>query len=135
MGCYGTCAMYTVVLWADGRVFYEGREYVGKRGIAEARVSPGKFSQLQDLIVSEGFFALEDSYTKKCKVSDIPFAIITVKHGNNEKSVEFPAHCPYDAHADGLWEISEKIDFLANTSRWVKATSEQESSWVEYAQE
>jgi hypothetical protein len=135
MGCYGTCAMYTVVLWSDGRVFYEGREYVGKRGIAEARVSQEKFTQLSELIVSDGFFSFEDSYIKKCKVSDLPFAIITVKLGSKEKSVEFPAHCPADANADGLWEISKLIDAAANTSRWVKGTPEQEKSWVEYVQE
>ncbi len=48
--CMGRCPVYDLWVFKDGRVIYNGIDYVAKKGIQETMISPAKIDTLERLI-------------------------------------------------------------------------------------
>lgn len=124
-GCELRCAVYKVVVFADGTVIYDGQYYVRKTGVVRDKVAVERIKALVEEFRAAGFFGLEDDYGRankdRCSSmrSDGPIAITTVVSGGKSKAVVHDHKCVGPVPAQ-LRQLEDSIDRLANTVRWIK---------------
>lgn len=103
-GCKGWCPMYTLKISADGRVVYQGKQFVRNRRRAESKLTQEQLRQLLAEFEKADYFSLRDRYQyweDGCPTGakDYPSAITSIKingkaktithdHGCREKSVD-----------------------------------------------
>jgi hypothetical protein len=119
--CYGTCPSYVVTLFADGRVTFEGREYVKAKGAHSRRIPATKLAPLYAKIEAIHFWDLQDSYRFVKRpdgavemVTDLPTYFVTVKTATKSKRVQ-----DYHGSPKELRELEELIDTIAGVDEWI----------------
>ncbi len=63
--CYGDCPSYTVLVDADGLVFYHGRDFAERRGLHTGTVALADVQELFGLALDGGYFDTEHMYEEK----------------------------------------------------------------------
>lgn len=113
--CFGTCPVYTVSIFRDGRVEFEGKEYVKEKGKHSRTISAREFEELAAKVEKIGFFALQPSY--RANVTDLPTTIVTVTRGSESKRVE-----DYFGAPQPLRDLEELI--ARTVKSWVETRGE-----------
>lgn len=119
--CFGACPAYTVMVYEDGSIVFNGIDFVSNTGEHSATIDPDLVQQLADYIVEAGYFDLEDSYTNR-EATDMPSAITAVYINGETKQIN---HYYGDFSApEVLTEIETRIDEVLNTERWINAEAD-----------
>lgn len=133
--CLGTCPVYTLNVYGDGRIVYDGREHVEVKGRREATIAVKHIEELLNAIYWIPFFDLRNDYSSghavsiqngwvfqgRLIVTDTSNTTVSVKLGDYGKSVRDSFHAP-----QGLKNFANKMDELADTSRWVGTQTAEE---------
>jgi hypothetical protein len=131
--CFGSCPSYYVEVRSDGRVSYDGKDYVKEKGAKDSKISREKFLQLAKKVRAIDFFNLESEYVTQevgnssVAISDLPTTIVTVKAGRNNKRV-----ADYLGAPNGLRELEELIDDTTNVVVWTGRRTDPELSDIPY---
>src|SRR5437762_3733651 len=88
--CYGWCPAYTVTVFGDGRVEYEGKRFVKIKGKRTKRIDINALRQLRGEVERIHYFDLRDSYASPAdgcptRWTDNPAAITSVLAGGKTK--------------------------------------------------
>jgi len=110
--CEGSCPVYSVRIYADGRVLWDGLRAVKVSGNATARVAPAQARKLIEQFRTGGFWDLRDNYL--ASTTDLPGAITILHIGKREKRVVDGGPGPVWFQILGL-----HVDSLANTHQWI----------------
>lgn len=117
--CFGFCPDYAVTVHSDGRVVYDGRNFVGVTGRQTDTAAPEDVARLFALIDRANLYALRSEY--RAHVTDMPSATLTLTEGDRSKSV-----LDYHGQAVGMpaivTQIQEEVDRVARTARWTTRT-------------
>lgn len=118
--CMGTCPAYTLTIYTDGRVVFNGEHNTTVEGEQEIQIEPETVEQLVAGFEAAGFFEWEDEYTEMT-VSDLPYVTTSVTRDGETKTVRrytgdsnAPLALPYLE----LW-----IDLATYSSQWTNATN------------
>lgn len=115
--CYGTCPVYHVEIHGDGKVEFNGRQYVAQSGHHEAQISPDAVRTLFEKFRAADFFSLKDGY--RGDITDHPSYSVTLRYDGREKSV-----ADYAGDMVGMpkvvSELEDAVDEAAGTERWIK---------------
>lgn len=112
--CFGTCPVYSLTIFSNGSVIYDGQMYVKDIGIRNGSIKITSYNRLMELADDVGFFGMNDEYTAYY-ITDMPSATITITNGT-KKRVE---HYYGDESAPRvLSEFEEAIDQAANVTQW-----------------
>lgn len=107
--CYGDCPVYSIKLYSNGLLLYNGEKFTDKTGCFYGKVSDREINQFNTYILEAGFFDLENKYPAKDRApADLPNCILYFKSGNREKKIE-------DQHWETpqtLKTIEKKVDSL-----------------------
>ncbi len=123
--CEGRCAVYRLIIFADGTVIYEGRFNVKKTGLVKSGISPEVLSQLIADLAAGGFFQLENKYgfgdTSQCKsvTAGEPTAILSVANKGRAKTVLHEHGCSGEV-SDRITELEDKVDRAVGTVHWIR---------------
>ena len=123
--CEQRCAVYRLVIFADGSVLYDGRSFVRRTGLIKSGVQPEVLSKLIKDLETGGFFDLEADYgygdTKRCETvdSDGPTAILSVSSRGRSKTVLHNHRCVGQV-SKKLTELEDKVDRAVGTAKWIK---------------
>jgi hypothetical protein len=123
--CEARCAVYRLVIFADGTVIYDGQYFVRRAGLVRSGVSPEALAKLLKELESGGFFEMETNYgyggTDHCdKIDgDGPGAILSVSSGGRSKTVLHNHRC-VGAAADRLTGLEDKVDRAVGATKWIK---------------
>jgi uncharacterized protein DUF6438/ankyrin repeat protein len=119
--CLGTCPIYLLQIFRDGRLHYNGEEFVAVIGSQEAQISPAAVERLVESFVKSGYFALNDVYETHQNpdgtttvFSDLPTTYTSLRVGSRARSVKDYAFAPEKLHM-----LELEIDRVANTHRWI----------------
>jgi uncharacterized protein DUF6438 len=82
------CQGYEVVIFTDGRVLYTGKAHVNVMGQKWYRVDPQDVALLRNLLSTQGFFELQDSYVAKA-LADGNIAEISFRQEGKQKTIRF----------------------------------------------
>ena len=114
--CFGTCPVYTVTLYENGTLHWNGEMYVDVIGEVTAEIDPDEVINLSAYIESRGFFTYNDTYVSY-DITDLPWATLTVSNGTQFKQIE---HYHGDHSAPiVLHNLEDAVDVVANTSAWI----------------
>lgn len=123
--CFGTCPAYTLSIYEDGTVVYEGRQFVKRKGKARSRISKAALDELVREFDRINYFSLDDDYTgaqKNCKElwTDNPTATTSLNWNGKSKVIRHYHGCRGSSVLEQLTALEDKIDEVANTKRWIK---------------
>ena len=109
--CYGTCPVYKLTVYSDGKVEYEGKDHVKEKGARSSKIDEKFFVRLMKKADEIGFFKLKDRYDGL--VTDLPTRITTVTKGDVSKAVR-----NYYGGPKGLHDLEQLIDEVTNSAQW-----------------
>jgi hypothetical protein len=113
--CFGTCPIYTVAIYADGTVVYNGERFVDVTGQQTGSIDPETVKQLVAGFEAAGYFDWNDSYTDM-HVTDQPTITTSITRDGITKQI---ARYTGDSSAPlALPYLENWIDLAANTSQW-----------------
>lgn len=123
--CYGTCPVYKLTIFSDGRVEYVGEQFVKRIGKATGRISR---KQLEDLVMEFTniyYFNLPSSLvpgSKHCPqdMTDHPSAITSLTWQGKSHSITHYYGCRGSNTLELLRKLEDKIDATVNVKRWTK---------------
>lgn len=121
--CFGTCPMYKLTIFSDGRVSYEGIKFVKTVGKAGGRISRAKLRDLVTEFTNISYFKLPDSFEpgqKTCpqEWTDMPSAITSLAWNGKSKTIKHYYGCRGLSTLDRLTELEKKIDDAVNVKQW-----------------
>lgn len=113
--CFGRCPVYSVTLYEDGRVVYDGKNDVEVTGRQEINIGAEAFAELMQVIEDAGYFEWDDEYLRMT-VTDHPYVMTSVTRGGETKAIQ---HYTGDGSAPlELSFVENWIDWAAGTQAW-----------------
>jgi hypothetical protein len=137
--CFGTCPSYSLDIFQDGRLHYNGEAFVAVTRTQEAQIPPTAVKALVDSFSRIDYFNLEDAYVTHqnpygsfTMVSDLSTTYTSLRVGSRTKAVKDYAFSPAK-----LQMLELEIDRAANTHRWIHGNDDlkdwQQVEWDIYA--
>jgi hypothetical protein len=140
-GGMSTCPVYKIMIFADGMVIYDGREYVKQVGIVRSTITQDQVIQLIKEFESISYFSLRDRYEDVpdgCPRtgSDGAWADTSIKVDGSYKAIRHYYGCQYvDApsrdhvphirelvYPKELVDLESRIDEVVNIKQWIGDT-------------
>jgi len=119
--CFGTCPIYNLTIYANGKVEYEGLGYVKIEGNRKSTISADKIEELVSAIDKAKFFSLEDQYV--AGATDLPAVTLSITLNGKSKSVYHYGFLDckgrFDDAPQELCELEDKIDEVVDSKRWI----------------
>jgi hypothetical protein len=118
--CFGACPVYTLTVFADGSVAYNGVAFVLAEGNQQSSLASEEVDHLYQIIVEADFFGLQDRY--EVAVSDLPSLLTTVAMDGQAKTVyHYGVGCgtDLDTAPAGLCEVEALLEGIAVSNGWV----------------
>lgn len=113
--CFGTCPVYTIQIYADGTVVYEGINHVEITGIEGSMLDPETVTQMVAAFEDAGYFDWEDEYTQMT-ISDLPTTITSVtSNGQTKRIVRYDGD---DSAPIALPYLENWVDIMVNSQQW-----------------
>lgn len=122
--CYGRCPEYTVSLYGDGRVEYQGTAAVAVTGAASGRADSAAVWAAYEVLLANGVSAADTVYGVDhpvCQpyIPDTPVVTLGVQVARSVRRIQFEAGCA--GAPSYLRRASEQIDSVAAVDGWVRA--------------
>jgi hypothetical protein len=106
--CYGPCPVYSVTIYGDGTVLYDGIKFVNNIGKSTHQIPQKHVDEIVAMIYELNYFSLKDRY--EANWTDDSTVITSVRINDEQKTVTNYGHYG----PDRLHEIEKKIDDLTN---------------------
>jgi putative hemolysin len=114
--CFGTCPIYTLVIYGDGTAVFNGTDFVSQTGEYTTTIAIDDISHLVGEFVQAGYFDWNDAYTNR-EMTDMPTVITSIKVDGQYKQIE---HYIGDISApEALTALEDLIDATVNSSQWI----------------
>ena len=123
--CERRCAVYRIVIFADGSVIYDGRYFVRHPGLIHSAIAPETLAGLLADLDTGGFFQLESNYgygnRDHCDSFEPgePAAILSVSSNRRAKTVLHNHGCA-GAASKHLTELEDMVDRAVGAGKWIK---------------
>ncbi len=112
--CYGKCPVYTIDIYSNGHVIYEGKSNVDKIGRFEKNITQTELSDLKKAFLDSKFFDFEDEYVSNA--TDLPTTYILFRNNGEEKKIKDYHRAPKELKA-----LEKLLDDIANsTTDWIQ---------------
>ncbi len=123
--CEHRCAVYKVIIFADGTAIFDGRHYVRQPTVIRTSIGLDSLGKLLEKAAVVRFFEMKERYAPDASngcdsvKSDAPTAIVSVSSGSRSKTIVHYIGCA-GRESEELSQFEEEIDRAVNTVRWVK---------------
>ena len=123
--CEDRCAVYRLVIFADGTVFYEGQHFVRRTGLIKSGIAKEPLAKMISDLDAGGFFQLDNDYglrnTKQCDSLDSggPLAILSVSNQGRSKTVVHHHRCTGTV-SGRVAALEDLVDRAVGTGKWIK---------------
>ena len=108
--CYGLCPVFTLRVFADGRVEYEGKRFVIRRGPARTHLAPAKLEALRR-VVAEANVTSMDRHCCDCRTrTDAPWTYLEIADDTGLKSIDHYHGCSSAPEALSVLEETNHCD-------------------------
>jgi hypothetical protein len=115
--CFGFCPIYTLAIHDDGRVEFNGVDYVEATGPQSSTIDPASVQALGDEMVEAGYLTWDDAYMAQ-DVTDLPYVISSITFSDGTTKTIEHYHGDFSA-PEALTAMEQLIDQTANTTQWV----------------
>ena len=83
--CLGNCPGYTITIYENGHVVYNGRNFVEREGKYTMQMTEEQIQHLKNYAQEIGFFGMKDKYDSA--ITDIPSVIIMMQYEDYHKKI------------------------------------------------
>jgi hypothetical protein len=114
--CMGTCPVYSLEIFGNGTVVYNGERFVNVTGKQISSIPEDEVKEVVEQFYNINYFSLNDTFDKVVK-TDQPTVITSISINGTFKSVfdNLGAIAP-----EGLRVLENKIDEITNSSKWIE---------------
>lgn len=121
--CFGTCPVYRLALFSDGRAAFTGVRHVTPVGTDSTRIPRSDVTSLRDEIAQTAFASLPERIeygTPSCGsyATDLPTVVITAVLPSGRHRVRFDEGCRDVPPMLSL--LAARIDSTAGITRWTR---------------
>ncbi len=127
--CFGTCPIYTFVIYEDGSAYYEGIRYVEKQGFYKGQISRADVQRLTQLFLNRNYIGLDEKYTYP--ITDMPSVSTGFQYGGKSKTIYNYA----DSGPRNLEFLENELDAVGMKINWKPITVDKEVCDKLYAAE
>lgn len=113
--CFGTCPIYSVSIYPDGAVVYNGERFVDVMGEQTTQIDPEEVTLMLETIDALGYFTWDEAYDLM-RVSDMP-TVITSATLNGETH-RISRYTGDHTAPIALVYLEHWIDLMTNTATW-----------------
>jgi (2Fe-2S) ferredoxin len=113
--CFGACPVYTVTVYTDGTVVYNGERFVDVEGEQTTTIDPETVEQLVAGFEGAGYFEWDDEYTEMF-ITDLPTVITSITRDGETKQIT--RYAGDDSAPLALPYLETWLDLAANTGQW-----------------
>jgi hypothetical protein len=114
--CLGTCPVYSLEIFGNGTVVYNGERFVNVTGQQISNIPQEKVRKLVEEFYKINYFSFKDAYNE-IVITDQPTVSTSINMSGIYKSV-------FDNHGaiapEGLRLLENKIDEITNSSKWLQ---------------
>lgn len=110
--CFGSCPDYTLTIYGNGTLIYEGRNFVAVTGRQTSNISQEHIQELARAFYAIGYFSLKNEYS--APVTDLPTTTTSIAIDGRYKKI-----VNYYGAPEQLIELENMIDDIAGSERWV----------------
>jgi putative hemolysin len=114
--CFGFCPVYTLALYGDGWVVYDGRDFVEMTGEHRENIGVEAVNALAEQFVAAGYLEWDDAYTNRDR-TDMPSAITSLTVDGRTKRINH--YHGDDSAPQALTMLENLVDETANTAQWI----------------
>ena len=116
-GCQGTCPIYELYVFDDGRVMFSGKKYTGKTGLMKKQVGPEVYAELLTMIVRTG--VLEEDLKRGTCLKDRPTLMVmrSAPDGRSVRTQSLNSGC--EKHADLAKQIEGGFINWTEIDNWL----------------
>lgn len=100
--CFGDCPVYEVTISKDGKVTYNGINFVNEKGVKEFQLSEKELKKLNEKLSKKDFSEFAEEYNNP-RITDLPSTYIT--HGGKQIHIRLWKDIP-----DELADVHEYIE-------------------------
>jgi hypothetical protein len=118
--CFGTCPVYSLKIYADGRVTYEGKEFVKTKGRAKGRITKQALEELVEEFMKIHYLKLKSKPDCVEEWTDHPSALRSLSWKGEKNAVLHYHGCRGPAVLEQLTKLEDKIDEVVNSKRWIR---------------
>lgn len=123
--CFGSCPVYKLTIFNDGKVLFDGKEFVKRPGMDTSQITKSQLEELIRQFEKIDYFKLDENYTddpKNCpqQSTDNPSAITSLNWQGKRKIIRHYYGCSGSKVAEQLTDLEDKIDEVVNTNQWIK---------------
>jgi Domain of unknown function (DUF6438) len=114
--CMGTCPVYSLEIFGNGTLVYNGERFVNVTGKQISSISEDKVKELVEEFYNINYFSLNDTFDRIVK-TDQPTVITSININGTFKSIfdNLGAIAP-----EGLRVLENRIDEITNSSKWIE---------------
>ena len=109
--CFGSCPAYTMSIFKNGRVTYNGQKFVKTTGAHTGAINGKEIDLITEKIKEIGYFNLEDEYDQP--VTDLPTVTTTVILDGKKKTIKARI-----GHPDSLKELHKLLHGFTESIEW-----------------
>lgn len=112
--CYGKCPVFTIELYDDGNVKYNGVAFVDKKGLFTAQVPPEFIKRIQSKALSIKYLSFENKYPiAPVVIADLPITTTFIRIGTKDKQISDNFDAPRDLIDFENWLVHQfdKLDW------------------------
>ena len=84
--CFGTCPIYTISIFENGDVVYNGEKFVTVTGEQKSQIDPETVKAMVAAFEKAGYFDWKEAYDTQM-VTDLPSAITSVTHNGETHQI------------------------------------------------
>lgn len=117
--CFGTCPSYILSIQKNGKVTFNGKEFVEHKGVATGEITKDKLDQLIQEIHESHFMEMPSNPECESRYTDMPSVFLTIELNGERNTVNHYHGCKGFQFEQDLYELEEAIDSLANTQQWI----------------
>lgn len=125
--CRGTCPVYRVELYGDGRVQFDGKQHVGTIGTRTGNTSVSAVQDFMRSVVASEFATADSAYVMGSAgcgayATDLPVSVLSIKVGTRMKTVQHDPGCRNAPKF--LRTLAAQLDTAARTAPWIAGTGD-----------
>ncbi|WP_099149989.1 DUF6438 domain-containing protein [Flavilitoribacter nigricans] len=109
--CYGNCPVYTITVYDNGIVAYEGERFTERRGVHIRDIGRSDLKALKQELVAANLFKFPNAF--KSQIPDLP--TVTIEYFEDGRSKVIRGK---DGRPPQVLKIQELLEQIANEGEW-----------------
>lgn len=117
--CSGTCPVYELYVFDDGRVIFLGRKYTGKSGVWKKQVERTAYGEILATIVRTGVLDPENNLKRGTCLKDRPMLTVMRSQPDGQSMITQALNPGCEKHADFAREIEKQFIDWTEVANWL----------------